>query len=139
MNFKTKTMARELVLVPKSKYEHLLKVAKQPEENEQSGGQLGSTEEYTQSPNIKPKNNISDENESASENKYENEKNTESEEKPKLYVDRPLSEMPFDSTRGIASRSKKAKRVKKSPRKRKLARSSGTKRRTNSRWINYII
>lgn len=133
-------MARELVLVPKSKYEHLLKLAKDTEQTEQSGGQVGNRDQNTPEPDIKSTDNISDEKDSNSESKYENDKSTEGQEKPRLYVDKPLSEMHFDNTNVIASRGKMVSRVKrKSVKERKSAHSSGMKTSAKARWINYII
>ena len=40
-------MARELVLVPTSKYEHLLQLAKDTEQTEQCGGQVGYRRKHT--------------------------------------------------------------------------------------------
>ena len=87
-------MALELVLVPKSKYEHLLKLAKDTEQTEQCGGQVGNTDKNTPNPGIESKDNISDAKYSGSESKDELEKNID-EEKSRLCVDKPLSEMPF--------------------------------------------
>ena len=72
-------------------YEHLLKLAKDTEQTEQCGGQVGNTDENTPNPDIESKDNISDAKSSGSEL----EKNIEDVEKPRLYVDKPLSEMPF--------------------------------------------
>ena len=135
-------MARELVLVPKSKYEHLLKLAKNAEQTEQSGGQVGNTEGNTPNPGIGSKDNISDEKFNTSESKKELEKNTKEEEgeKPRLYIDKPLSEMPFGKTKFIASRGKMVAREKRtSLKEKKLESLNGTKKGAKSRWINYII
>ena len=51
--------ARELVLVPRSKFEHLLKLANGSEQNEQSGGQLDNKAEIqTLDTNLKTKDDI---------------------------------------------------------------------------------
>jgi hypothetical protein len=81
-------MARKLVLIPKTKYEHLLKLSENYIPNEQIGGQREDRE--LSSPDLDMENNNSrekqmsskDENQVCSDSKDENE--TSPEEKPRL-------------------------------------------------------
>lgn len=151
-------MARELVLIPKTKYEHLLKLSENYIPNEQIGGQREDRE--LSSPDLDMENNNSrekqmsskDENQVGSDSKVGNE--TSPEEKPRLYVDKPLSKMPFDRIK-LASPTKKRKRVKtnidigllnnekkKNSANTKFSRKKQTEskdKRKGAKWINYVI
>lgn len=120
-------MARELVLVPKSKYEHLLKLVKDNEQTGQGGGgQVENANENTSSnPDKKMKDTTSNEKISTGleDNITENKASTTTEskdengkeggeEKARLYVDKPLAEMPFDKAKFIAPRGKMTNRLK---------------------------
>jgi len=100
-------MAKELVLVPKSQYERLLKSA---EKVEQSGGQLEKEERKSEELNL------------SQDNSDEEKRRAE----PTLYVDKPLSEMPFNVS--LPREKRKMKRH--------LTRDKRTKR---MRWINYVV
>ena len=140
--------ARELVLVPKSQFEHLLQQVKDAENTEQSGGRVSEenpvgidvkTNETTsnEQANNASQDNVSDENITLDESK---DKGIESEEKPRLYVDKPLSDMPFENPKFIASRGKMlGKGRRKATKGRKNRQIGGKKKGTKARWINYII
>lgn len=106
-------MARELVLIPKNKYEHLLKISENYVPNEQIGGQredrdLPSSDLGTDENNFREKQMSSkNENQVRSDSKDGNE--TSPEEKPRLYVDKPLSEMPFDRIVSVANQKNEKK------------------------------
>lgn len=136
------------MLVPKSKYEHLLKLVKGNEEIEQSGGRQdenGNVNSPSNS-NIESKDSISDGKTSNGlednimdkkasipiDSKGENGKGS-GEEKPRLYVNRPLSEMPFDKGKFIAPRGKLSHRSQRKEKQRKREKGA------TSRWVNYII
>lgn len=141
-------MARELALVPKNKYEHLLKLVKGNEEIKQSGGRQdeNANENTPSNSNIESKDSISDGKTSYGlednitdkkasipiDSKGETGKGT-GEEKPRLYVNRPLSEMPFVRAKFIAPRGKLSHRSQRKEKHRKGEKGA------NSRWINYII
>lgn len=134
-------MARELVLVPKGKYEHLLKLVDESGQNEQSGGQIGNQEDIPPlDPEIKTKDSSSNERTSvASEDtKEENEENT-GVVKPRLYVNKPLSEMPFDKSKALTSSKRKRVGTKASLNKKNPKRVNGKKGNSKARWINYVI
>lgn len=131
-------MARELVLVPKMKYERLLEQVKEPEQNEQSGGNVEHRGVNSPIPSIKGEHNISNEKPSNSDSKDESEESTEDVVKPRLYVHKPLSDMPFDSRMSTISGGKK-KNTKKTFNRRELARSREKKNIAKTRWINYVV
>lgn len=129
-------MAQELVLIPKTKYERLLKLSEKTDHNEQNGGQLENKNEVSSILDDKSKENILKENKIIKDSKHENEikKNME-EEKSRLYVDKPLSQMKF-SIRKLS----RGKIKDETTNGRKLARSHGkTKNIKSTRWINYTI
>ena len=132
-------MARELVLVPKSKYEHLLKLmenSKHTEQIEQKGGQQENRDENLLKPDLEE--TSSQERQMTSDNI--DEKSTEQLEKAKLYVDKPLSKMPFDKIKFTRSPNIKKKGVKRIGNgKRKTRRSDGLKKGGKLQWINYTI
>ena len=129
-------MARELVLVPKSKYEHLLKLTEnskhteQIEQIEQKGGQQENSDENLLKPDLEE--TSSHERQMTSDNI--DEKSTEQLEKAKLYVDKPLSKMPFD-------RNKKKKGVKRIDNDKRKTRRSDRRLKNGGKlqWINYTI
>ena len=101
------------MLVPKSQYEHLLKLTKESDQNEQSGGQVDNQVDIPPpESNIKTKDNVSNEKTSSSEDSKGDDENNGEQEKPRLYVNKPLSKMPFDNPHVIASSAKKAESVK---------------------------
>ena len=84
-------MARELVLVPKSQYEHLLKLTKGSDQNEQSGGQVDNQVDIPPPEfNTKTKDNVSHEKTSSREDSKGDDENNGEQEKPRLYVNKPL-------------------------------------------------
>ena len=128
-------MARELVLVPKGKYEHLLKLAGQ---NEQSGGQIqNQTDISPPDPDIQTKNDTSNVR-GRNDNTKENEEN-EGAVKPALYVNKPLSEMPFNKPKALAPVLKQTGGSKTSLIKRKRKPVTKPKGNTKAKWINYVI
>ena len=132
-------MAKELVLVPKRKYEHLLKLVKETEQKEQSGGQGTSEEIPPPESHIKRDDIVPNEGTNSSpDSRGESEMKGE-EEKPRLYVNKPLSEMPFENSHALASSRKEADSVEASSRTRKSKMGSGIKRSRKGKWINYIV
>lgn len=152
-------MARELVLIPKTKYEHLIKLSEDYKPDEQIGGQRDNTD--LESPVLGTKNKNSeenqmssggskDENQVSSDSKDRNEPSTE--EKPRLYVDKPLSKMPFDRIKSKSPTKRRKKGAKtnidirllneektksaKFSRKKRIQSKGNTK---GAKWINYVI
>ena len=142
-------MARELVLVRKSQFEHLVKLANESVvQEEQSGGQSENNRVDIPSPDsyLKTENDTSDVgtglgDDSGKEkiSKEENDNKT-GEEKPRLYVNKPLSEMPFDTSKvSVSDKKKRDKAGKTTLNKTKLQSVSKRKRKPKARWINYLI
>lgn len=129
-------MASELVLVPKTKYEHLLMLSEKNKSNEQSGGQLETKNETSSIPDNTMVENALNERESTNDTRDVNETQTENIEKPRLYVDKPLSKMNF-STRKLIAR--KEKKVKTNVNERKFTRTNGRNKNVKTKWINYTI
>ena len=93
----------------------MLKLANGSEQNEQRGGQLDNKAEIqTLDTNLKTKDDISDvragvgyKSGKEESSKEENADKT-GEEKPRLYVNKPLSEMPFDTSKVPVSSKRKS-------------------------------
>ena len=129
-------MARELVLIPKTKYEHLLKLSekvnlteKEINKQEQIGGQL----------KIDTKENINDTINEVPENDQTRElskmdtnaNKTAKEDKPRFYVHKPFKKMPFKSKR-LDVKSKRA------PKKYYKKQDAATTQK-RVKWINYVV
>ena len=143
-------MAKELVLVPKSKYEHLLKLTNASGQTEQSGGQVDSSEKMPPPESDIKTNDVSNETTNSSQDsRGESEKKMEEgegesenkmeKEKPRLYVNKPLSKMPFKKPHLLASSRQKAGSIKTPSKTTKNRRESGRKKSRKEKWINYII
>lgn len=159
-------MARELVLIPKTKYEHLLKRVEEYNQlergkEEQTGGQLENSEVISSIGGDKPEINMSTGNERNSADDKETKRSIEDAKLTKLYVDKPLSKMPFSRIaltspdnkkkigvktnvhKGLFNDDKKRSDKKKS----EITNSNGKKRNqykdrkksAKMRWVNYII
>jgi hypothetical protein len=135
-------MANELVLVSKGKYEQLLKLAEERRHSEQSGGQLKDRDDIPPVVNLTQDSNISSQNLSSSgdsENFDKHQNPNENVEKPKLYVNKPLSKMPFDSKMSALSGGNNKGKMKTTPQRRKRLYHSREKKGGKSQWINYLV
>lgn len=130
-------MAQELVVLPKRKYEHLLKLVEESKETEQTGGQLENREETLKIPQSKSEETIPSGPIDSKKNETETATSAKQPEISRLYVDKPLSKMHF--TRGKTMSSKKTSAKMHSNRK-KVVHSNGKKKGAKlQRWINYTI
>lgn len=85
-------MARQLILIPKTKYEHLLKSI-EDKNHQQKGGRSEENESEVDSV-------IPEQPASKGEQQQHNNETTEPEVKPSMYVEKPLSEMTFNRRKG---------------------------------------
>ena len=135
-------MARELVLVPKIKYERLLKLNDKSEQSEQLGGQVETRDGSPMVSDGKETREIVNSDEKLES--AEKQKSTESAEKPYLYVDKPLSKMHFGKKIISSSRNRSKKVFKTYPNnkkndKGKPARASKKVKSAKLPWTNYIV
>lgn len=138
-------MAQELVLVPKIKYEYLLKRADEYDSNIQSGNgkaekgipveiireQNEDSKRYT---DVKTDNSSDHEKDKQPIDESETDSNIQSSKKLNLFVQAPLSHMGFSQKSKNSSKKRKAN-VKSSTTKRSIP----SKMNSKSKWINYII
>ena len=129
-------MARELVLIPKTKYEHLLRLTEEKnnmgkENKEQSGGQLDSQILTNNADAITsvPKNEQARELTTMDSDLNQNVK----EEKAKFYVDKPLERMPFKSKLLTPKRKRAPQRHS------KKVDASTDEIKKSAKWINYVV
>lgn len=135
-------MAQELVLVPKMKYEYLLKRAEEYDSNIQSGkgktengisGQIirEQNEGTKRSADVKTDVSSVHETDKQSNDVSETDSNHQSSKKLNLFVQAPLSKM------GFSHKSKHSRKTRKANEKSK--RSIPSKSNSKLKWINYIV
>ena len=104
------------------------------------GGQVNNQEDIPPpESNIKTEDNVSNEKTSNSKDSRGDGEDNGEQEKPKLYVNKPLSEMPFDNQHVPASDTKKSGTANTRFKNVKIKRASTIRRNRKGKWINYII
>jgi hypothetical protein len=132
-------MAREMVLVPKIKYEQLLKLSDPVEKTEQTGGQSENRDEHLSTPLNSTETSSSEKQIVISSSRDENDNNITQLDKPRLYIDKPLSKMSFGRMKLTGSRNKRKKGVTTKTRGKKLTKLSEMQKGIKLQWINYTI
>lgn len=138
-----------MVLIPKTKYEHLLKLDEKTEQSDQTGGQRDFKKTSDISSNNSDNNSHiatqkTDETISSAvtpPNKEENEAviSTKKPENPRLYVNKPLSKMHFVRKYSREKGVKKKVTQKKVTSKKVTTSSKQQKGAKFMKWINYTI